>query len=564
MKFTFSSSNTYDRLFATFAVIFSLLAVIGVVNNYSPVPFWDMWNGYLDFYSHVIQGDYSIWWSQHNEHRIILSRVLFWLDIKLFSGEIWFLLLCNILLLCAVVYVIQRFIIESGNKDQRWLLFFVICWLLYWSQYNNMTWGFQSQFILAYLLPISAFYNLAKYNESKGSIYFFFANLFAFAAIGSMANGILAMPLLLLLSFVYRLPKSKLVLTSLFTIVSCALFFYDYDSIKGEGHTSISQALISYPLETIEYIFVYLGSPFYYMFRGRHYIALVAGLFFVATFAYCFFKTVVDCKENNKSSHNVAIIFGIIYIAGTAFVTAAGRVSQGLEQALSSRYTTPALIAWALLLVILLPYFRNFSDIKQNRIKSSFLVIIIAMLPYQLKALKHREEAVFNEKLAALQVALHIKDDKQILFTFPNPNWAIQIVSNDAVNQASIFSKYPYKDMFSKLGTTIEAIGEPTERCRGNVESVTIVNNDFIRISGWGGDEQNSQTNEYGYILNKEQQIVGAVILGMQRKDVKEIHGYGLLFSGFVGYVNNTSERNNLDRIIFPNLHCDIKILVGN
>lgn len=37
------------------------LAVVGGVRAYSPVPYWDMWDGYIGFFLRVADGDFSIW-----------------------------------------------------------------------------------------------------------------------------------------------------------------------------------------------------------------------------------------------------------------------------------------------------------------------------------------------------------------------------------------------------------------------------------------------------------------------------------------------------------------------
>ena len=63
--------------FAFFAFAMVLLAMIGGVRRYSPIPFGDMWNGTLGFFVRIQDGDYSAWWAQHNEHRIVLARILF-------------------------------------------------------------------------------------------------------------------------------------------------------------------------------------------------------------------------------------------------------------------------------------------------------------------------------------------------------------------------------------------------------------------------------------------------------------------------------------------------------
>lgn len=85
--------------FPFFAFLFFGMALYGGWRNYSSVPYWDMWNGYLDFYTKISSGDWSAWWAQHNEHRIVLARVFFWLDIRYFHGQGWFLIVLNYLLL---------------------------------------------------------------------------------------------------------------------------------------------------------------------------------------------------------------------------------------------------------------------------------------------------------------------------------------------------------------------------------------------------------------------------------------------------------------------------------
>ena len=71
-----------------------LLSVIGGVLNYTPVPMMDMWVS-LPFFERLQTGDWRVWWEQHNENRIVLSRVLFWLDISLFKGRGIFLIIVN-------------------------------------------------------------------------------------------------------------------------------------------------------------------------------------------------------------------------------------------------------------------------------------------------------------------------------------------------------------------------------------------------------------------------------------------------------------------------------------
>jgi hypothetical protein len=135
------------------------LAVVGGARAYSPVPFWDMWNGYLEFFTKVSDGQWSAWWAQHNEHRIVLARIFFWLDLTLFDGQGWFLLIVNyglLILVCFLFYIIWKEV--ELDKEKAWIGYFLMAWLFLWIQNENLHWGFQSQFILAQLLPLISFY----------------------------------------------------------------------------------------------------------------------------------------------------------------------------------------------------------------------------------------------------------------------------------------------------------------------------------------------------------------------------------------------------------------------
>jgi hypothetical protein len=82
-------------LFWFFCIAYISLAVIGGIRNYSPVPHMDMWDGFLGFFIQPSANEFGAWWAQHNEHRIVLARLLFWIDQSLFSGAAIFLVTAN-------------------------------------------------------------------------------------------------------------------------------------------------------------------------------------------------------------------------------------------------------------------------------------------------------------------------------------------------------------------------------------------------------------------------------------------------------------------------------------
>ena len=69
-----------DAWFFVLPALFVVSTILGTVRWFSPVPFWDMWEHTVRFYTDVLDGRWSAFWDQANEHRIVISYALFWLD----------------------------------------------------------------------------------------------------------------------------------------------------------------------------------------------------------------------------------------------------------------------------------------------------------------------------------------------------------------------------------------------------------------------------------------------------------------------------------------------------
>ena len=204
------NKSTFINIFKFFALLMVLLAIFGGVRKYSPIPFGDMWEGTLNFHIKLMNGNDPVWWIQHNEHRILLSRILFWIDYKFFEGQSIFLITINYVFagLASLVFIKFSNLVASQylqRSDLRVIAFFLISMMFFWSQNNNFTWAFQSQFFLAQLLPLSAFLFLALDKFYAHRLDFFItACLLGIFAAGSMANGIIAFPLMLIYSLLIR------------------------------------------------------------------------------------------------------------------------------------------------------------------------------------------------------------------------------------------------------------------------------------------------------------------------------------------------------------------------
>jgi hypothetical protein len=467
------------------ALLFVALAIAGGIRAYSPVPFWDMW-GSVSFMDYAADSGWHAWWTQHNEHRIVLARLLFWSDLRWFDGAGWFLVAANYALVAAAVALFWRLLGEvevphGRAADMRALKLFAVIWLFFWSQHENLTWAFQSQFFLAQLLPLAALYTL--YRALKGAAALFaLACLLGVLSVGTMANGVLALPLMTVYAMLTRQGGRRIGVLALLAALTLFAYFHDY--VAPAAHGSLAEALLGHPLKFVGYVLYYLGSPFHFAFGARgigRLAALLASLFFVGSAL----RFAAAClRQPRQASFQLALLFFIAYVAGTAVGTAGGRLVFGLSQALTSRYTTPVLMAWAALMVLYAPALLALQERRRRSAWGAFAVLALLMLAYQLRALQSKADDMFDRSVAALAIELRIKDQEAIGHVAPNTG-VIEAAARAADRQRSVFGMYPYRGARAAMGAAFAPVALPV--CQGALNSAVVVPGDegFLRVSGW-------------------------------------------------------------------------------
>lgn len=541
------------------ALYFVATVVAGLINSYSPVPFWDTWAGALGFYiAHQI-GDLSIWWAQHNEHRIVLSRALFWLDYELANGSGILLLGSHLVLMGLAVFVFVLFsrqLLTLTPAQQR--RSDILCasvltiWLFQWIQAENIAWEFQSQFFMAQTLPLLALYLLARASTAdsnhSGRRWFSAACLAGVASVGTMANGIICLPLMLAYVLVTRQSWQRVVILALLSVLMLTLYFHNYQSPPSHG--SVLTALTQQPLALAHYVLLYLGTPFYYLLNGSHAprLAIVATIFMAAVTVTALIRCVSRLWRNTDQASpaqtywlwQLALVFYIIYLAGTALGTGGGRLVFGVNQALTFRYTTPALMAWAATFVLLLPLMRQrWSSLRWILLPTAVL-ILLPLLAEQHKTLQVQHAQRFDRAVAALALELGIRDETRINAVYEMSNGLLDIVERSRRRQLSVFARYPWQGLreqmnqFYPLDTALPA-------CMGHIDVVTAVapDQDHLLIQGWLLDPVTHQPAQRIRLIDEQNMTRGFALGGGYRPDVEQALGLATaLTSGIAGYVS--------------------------
>ncbi len=501
--------------FSIVALIFALTSVWGVNSALSSVPFWDEWDSYLNFYTTVKSGDYSAWWSQHNEHRLVISKLLFWIDLSFFNGSRAFLLVIDFFFILFIPVVFSYIWLRLGPKSFAFVIPFFFTWFLWWVQEENFTWAFQSQLILAQLLPLLAFLALQKSADSYGTStrWFAISVLLGILSIGTMANGVLALPLLTIFSIVIGHGRLRVLLLLTLSVLGVLLYFHGW--APNPGHGSMSAAVRDQPMDLVLYFLAYLGGPFSFLVgKGPFGMALAQVLGVVLIFGSAVLAFLA-LRERSQRKIQLALLFFILFVGGSGLGTAGARVIFGLDQALSGRYQTPLLMAWAAFFIVLVSFRDKYSfEVKKAKLVFILAIVVLLMIPVQGRSLRDRTDHYFQHQLAGLALELGVLDRQQIKKVYPFPKRALEISEKPVQNNWSVFGQTWLADARSNLGSKVsaEVLGE---ECQVVNMTFSTIQGDarFVRVTGELSVDSNCKRGKALWVLSDNDTSVGYALI---------------------------------------------------
>jgi hypothetical protein len=374
---------------------FITTAIIGAARWYSPVPFWDMWDGYIHFYADVQHGDWIAFFRQANEHRDIVTRILFWLDLRFFGGRSLLLIPTNIALILSIWFALAA----AARKLLPTTLSLIVtagiaapCFS--WMQVENITWGNQSQFFLAYLFPLIAFQCLAM-STARGAKWFIAALVMGVASLGTMANGVIVFPMMIVMYLMMIGASWKRAITlALVFGISITLWLHDYTITPHEK---------AHFLDFTKFVLIFLGSPFTHVFNS-HSLSYAAGVTYLGL-SIVFLADWIK-NRNGRDPMSLALIMFCGYVCAAAVAAASGRASNEIDAALVSRYSTPTVLGWSAIAILVANRFRARNDtVSLAALSAAFIAIVL--FPIQTTALSEAgPDSVRMKMTAALAIRL--------------------------------------------------------------------------------------------------------------------------------------------------------------
>jgi len=346
-----------------------------IIQKTANIPRWDDYHGILRFFirffdSSGIQKKVELFFSFHNEHRILPVRIFSFLSFYLL-GEInfkWLAIIGN-LGLVGIVYIFFKSL--KITKQELWY-FIPVPFILFQFQYWELSlWALASiQSIYSILFALASFYILTK----EGQKSFIWAIVFAFLSAFSSGNGlftfIAAYPILLSKPD-WKLPTIKWSAVTLFAMV--LYFGTGSHELNQEIHGAVELGgfvegriipALNQPLLVLQYFLSFISNAFARDVTNQQ--AQFVGLLVIILAIYLFFF-----PRNYR--RNAAILALLFFILGSSLMVAVIRGPElGIDQALESRYKIHSLLLLAGLYVAYLNYI-------PEKVKNYYAITILCL-----------------------------------------------------------------------------------------------------------------------------------------------------------------------------------------
>lgn len=467
-------------------VLFFVLFFMYSVN----APINDDYQAIMEFINKCISSDsYSekikLIFAQHNEHRIVYTRIWTILSYKI-NINVNFTILSligNISLIGIAAIFYKRFLFLNKSL----LLFIPISIFIFnFTSWENITFAMASlsNFTVYFFILVSLGFITSNTLQRKRNL--FLAVLFFFLAVITQGGGLLLFPISIAV-LLYKKEYKNLIIYS----VSSALiiFFYFYDYNKPEQSIDFVTSIITYKGNILLFAFAFLGNAFnYYLIYTNTIDASILFTIGIGIFFFLLFGYITYTKYYKR---NLFIYSIMLLILVSSFVTAISRVSFGIETAGASRYRINGIIFLITLYFWFIETYRMKKGITIGTLFISgvyFLFISINQYEYLNVRQKQTYTGIFfynsvnadflngDKNLIAVYKGIIEESKKLDTYNFPN-NKQLEFYFPYAIKKNIIFGE------------------SNNEGVTNNTESITKIDDSYL-IEGWAfidGENTNKQ-----------------------------------------------------------------------
>lgn len=442
----FSFFGRMKKRFVFSVILGAIVLHVSLVIFYSTnVPFWDDYDAILNFLNEFkVNSDdrLGLLLSQHNEHRIVLDRLLTLGDYYLF-GEInirHLIYVGNsfIILLLIIAFRISIPILQNWQEPWKWAALLPIPFLLLNLQsWENFLWGMASiQNLGVLFFSFLTFYLLFYKSLNRGRLGL--AILCSAIATFTSGNGFLSLFISLFIMVITK-EKKKYILLWIFS-TGLLVFAYLNNYYSPPGHPSLLNALVNQKIEVVLYFLTLMSSGW-----GVGYNVIfssIIGIGFLLAFSWLI-------KKNIHVS-NPLLLSILLFLLLTICLISVSRAGFTAIQALDMRYRIYSLLLsaftfLAIISVLKEPYYRG---------QMILILVFITMTCWNyfdslIKYPRHMSDAK-NQRLHGL--ATQLEGNKYYYLTYPTDSnarvWVADIIAKS--NELGTYTrKLSYVDIAS-------------------------------------------------------------------------------------------------------------------
>ena len=322
----------------------AILAVVETMRHWVPLPYWDEWYTPGLVLISYVKGTLGFpdFFLQHNESRKVFPRLLYLALAKLHGWDVrdgMAVSLLEVTTICGLLYWL--FLGTTGASPISSLVALTLTSYLSFSpvQYENFLWGLQWEpFFVGMTVLLAAVVNLSRLRfESKTVVNVVIALFATYTFANGMLLWLLAIPLPTERESASK--PSRITCYSVYALIgvaTTALYFVDYK--RPVEHPTFHFNLV----QVIHYIILWVGG--YY--NSKHAWPFAIGGIVLALWLSAVTNAIFLIRRGAGWRRFYPWLLISAYALASALITAIGRSGFGVEQALSSRYTTFSLFLY--------------------------------------------------------------------------------------------------------------------------------------------------------------------------------------------------------------------------
>lgn len=563
------------------AAILAVLAALAIaadtggwiVRSYSSLPFWDQWDVIVDF-AQIKAGTFRAGdlIDQHGEHRIVFPRLFFYADQLFGRGQD----IVNLAAIGAIQLLHAALLIRLLGPLRRPGLVAaaaaVLALLTFLGQWENLVWGFQVQFVAVYMLATAGYMLLGKAVQARGK-----ARGLAFAgccaclvmAVFSMANGLAAAGLAVLLALVLRSPRWMTAALAGLTAVVAALYLHNFVPVP--DHSTLAYAL-AHPVAYLDYVANYVGNIAGLLAHrpptARLFTLLATGplLLGVAGLGLAAGALAREARGGFADPVNAVLLAIIAFVLASAALTAMGRLNYGVGQAHASRYLTPGAVFWAAQVA----YWARALTAWPAWTRAAgggLLTALFALLIWN----QARQGPIVDQHAIGMRSAedalrSRVRDDAALGAAYFQPGQALARAQVLDRYDLSIYAQ-PEADW---LGKPLAAIARraPAQACIGAFDALTAPPRnapDQAVAAGWAWDMAHDRLPRRILMVDARGLVVGFGTTGITRPDVQAARAeVDSKRSGWTGFARLDGRRVEAVALLSDGAACGLGALPGN